>query len=168
MAKLNALHAEALRCLSPQGSKRFWQGRRARGRKGAASAEPEGFGKRTFPLAPPPAPGYAKGGGGVAEVTHFHDHEDGSYLEAELTNEERAWLTAHDMPFPTEGRTTVLRQVQRWDAEIAQIAKRLLKHGPFELSSVGPAQQELSPKSIVSSTNTLRWREKARSRKRTR
>lgn len=127
---------------------------------------PQALTGRTLPLAPPLPPGYTKGGGGVAGVPDFTVMEDGAFLEPTLTNAERRWLEAHDMPFPTANRVVVLRRIQAWDAEIAQIAKNYSKRGPLELSSAGPEQQELSPKSLASANNSRRFKMKRHARQR--
>lgn len=160
--------AEAFGGSSPEGSKRFWQGRRARGRKQALARESGGedprFGKATFPLAPPRLRGYAKGGGGVAGVTHEKwiaaGHDPGAFLELDLTNVEREWLERHDMPFPTENRVVVLRRIQQWDAEVAARLSSELKKGfvtTGEPSSL-PIQQSLT--SAASWTSSLWSRKK--------
>lgn len=161
---------EAFEGSSLEGSSRFWQGRRARGRNRKRPRESGGpdprFGKATFPLAPPLPRGYTKGGGGVAGVPELVVLEDGAHLEANLTNLERAWLTDHDMPLGTSNRIVVLRRIQEWDAEIAAIAKKLLKSAPVKPSSAGLGQQELSCPSAKRATTSHVWRAKQASRRR--
>lgn len=167
--------AEAFGDLLPEGSKRFWQGRRARGRLAAlgreSGTEDPRFGKATFPLAPPPPGGYNEGGGGVAGVSrrldHTHYHASGEFFDPQLSDPERRWLTEHGLDLSVDNRVEILRRIQSWDAEVAERLSRLRKHVVSERSSGGREQQELSPKSVRSSNNTALWRAKARSRKRT-
>ena len=160
--------AEAFGGSSPEGSKRFWQGRRARGRLAKLARESGGedarFGRTTFPLAPPLPGGYTEGGGGVAGVPELLLLEDGALLEPNLTNAERAWLTDHDMPIGTPNRIVVLRRVQLWDAEIATRLSRLRKQSP-ELDG-GPSSSPTLPFEISKASSTRLWEQKRKARTR--
>lgn len=64
-------------------------------------------GKQHSPLAPPPSPGYTKGGGWG---------RGGLFL----TGDERRWLEKHGMKATEEGALDILERIQAWDAEIAR------------------------------------------------
>lgn len=163
------LAGEALRDSFPQGSSRFWQGRRARGRQQVLARESGGedtrFGKATFPLAPPLPRGYTKGGGGVAGVADFDPSKpDMAEREMNLTNAERAWLTDHDMPLGTVNRIVVLRSIQQWDAEVAARLSSELKKGFVTTGERSSSPMSQLPISAACSTNS--WMSKRAARRR--
>lgn len=142
---------------------RFWQGRRARGKEWSArqfldSQEVDhGFYEpawRTFrfgidhaPLAPPRPGGYIGAADGVAAVDRVTYVDEGEYLEAPLTNAEYRWLAQHDLPRLTPNRIAILRRIQAWDAEVAEMISRMQKRMP---AFAGGSSSELTPPSTKS------------------
>ena len=142
-------------------AKRYWQAAREGGKRRKrpeASPSQEGpppclaeppwarfaFGKTHSPLAPPPASGYAKGGGGVAvgRCVALGDHHF-------LSGDEHRWLLAHELNSHDIG---VLREVQKWDAEMA-LRINAMQPEEFHVKQ-GRLWSELTERSCTSSANS--------------